>query len=291
MGRRKSRPFLFILTTTFHSEPVHNLLAGIAAHGYLIICLTVFFESIGLPLPAALALIGGGAAVAAGSLTASGVLLPALVAMLIGDSLLFVLGKHMGWWLLGTLCRISINPESCILRSAESFYKRGKLTLLFAKFIPGVNTMAPPLAGSMKMRYTQFLRLDAIGVSLYICAYTAIGFLFRDFLAALTRGVQTATHSLEEILLAAAIAYIGYRVGLYRKNKMYRVVPRVQVQELARRLSEDGNGNILLLDVRSHGYYDPNAERIQGSIRLEPNNLLDELKTLPRDKDIYLYCT
>lgn len=269
---------------------MHNFLAGIAAHGYLIISLTVFFESIGLPLPAALALIGGGAAVASGSLTPLGVLLPSVIAMLIGDTLLFVLGKHMGWWLLGTLCRISINPESCILRSAESFYKRGKLTLLFAKFIPGVNTMAPPLAGSMKMRYTQFLRLDAIGVSLYICAYTAIGFLFRDFLAALTRGVQTATRSLEEIVLAAAIAYITYRVWLYRKNKAYRVVPRVQVQELARRLAE-ANGNVLLLDVRSHGYYDPNAERIQGSIRLEPNNLVEELKTLPRDKDIYLYCT
>ena len=270
---------------------MNNLYSGIAAHGYLIICLTVFFESVGLPFPAALALIGGGAAVASGSLTAAGVLIPAVLAMLTGDSLLFVAGKHTGWWLLGTLCRISINPDSCILRSAESFYKRGKITLLFAKFIPGVNTMAPPLAGSMKMRYGQFLRLDAIGVSLYVCAYTGIGFLFRDFLAALTRGVQTATHSLEEILLAAAIAYIAYRVGLYRKNKMYRVVPRVQVQELARRLAAGAKGNILLLDVRSHGYYDPNAERIQGSVRLEPNNLMEELKTLPRDKDIYLYCT
>ena len=270
---------------------MNNFLSGLAAHGYLIISLTVFFESIGLPLPAALALIGGGAAVASGSLNAAGVLIPALLAMLIGDSLLFVLGRHMGWWLLGTLCRISINPESCILRSAESFYKRGKITLLFAKFIPGINTMAPPLAGSMKMRYSQFLRLDAIGVSLYIIAYTVVGFLFRDFLTALTRGVQTATHSLEEILLATAVAYITYRVWLYRKNKVYRVVPRVQVQELARRLAADVNGNVLLLDVRSHGYYDPNAERIQGSIRLEPNNLIEELKILPKDKDIYLYCT
>lgn len=269
---------------------MNNLYSGIVAHGYVIICLTVFFESLGLPLPAALALIGGGAGVASGSLTAPGILIPAFLAMLIGDSLLFVAGKHMGWWLLGTLCRISINPETCILRSAESFYKRGKMTLLFAKFIPGVNTMAPPLAGSMKMRYEQFLRFDAIGVSLYVCAYTVIGFVFRDFLAALTRGVQTATRSLEEILLASAIAYITYRVWLYRKNKMYRVVPRVQVQELARRLAE-ANGNILLLDVRSHGYYDPHAERIQGSVRLEPNNLMEELKALPREKDIYLYCT
>jgi membrane protein DedA with SNARE-associated domain len=270
---------------------VHNLFSGIAAHGYVLIFVIVFSEAIGLPVPAALALIGGGAAAASGTLSAPVVFILALVAMVIGDSLLFVLGKHMGWWLLGALCRISINPESCILRSAESFYKRGKVTLLFAKFIPGVNTMAPPLAGSMKMRYPQFLRLDAAGVSLYILAYTSLGFLFRDFLATITRRVQTATRSLEEVLLAGAIAYIAYRVWLYRKNKVYRVVPRVQVQELARRLASEGNVDILVLDVRSHGYYDPHAERIQGSMRFEPNNLVEELKLLPKDKDIYLYCT
>lgn len=273
------------------TKPVHNLFSGIAAHGYVLIFVIVFSEAIGLPVPAALALIGGGAAAASGELSAPVVFLLALVAMVIGDSLLFVLGKHMGWWLLGALCRISINPESCILRSAESFYRRGKVTLLFAKFIPGVNTMAPPLAGSMKMRYPQFLRLDAAGVSLYILAYTSLGFLFRDFLATITRRVQTATRSLEEVLLAAAIAYIAYRVWLYRKNKVYRVVPRVQVQELARRLVEDEKDDIVILDVRSHGYYDPHAERIQGSMRFEPNNLVEELKLLPKDKDIYLYCT
>jgi membrane protein DedA with SNARE-associated domain len=270
---------------------VNHLFSDIAAHGYLLIFLIVFAEAIGLPVPAALALVGGGAAIASKTLSAPIVLILAISAMVAGDTLLFAAGKHMGWWLLGVLCRISINPETCILRSAESFYKRGKLTLLFAKFIPGINTMAPPLAGSMKMPYSQFLRLDVAGVSLYILSYTAVGFLSRDFLATLTRRVQTATHSLEEVLLAAAIVYIAYRIALYRKAKVYRVVPRVQVQELARRLAADGNGKILLLDVRSHGYYDPNAERIQGSMRFEPNNLIEELKTLPKDKDIYLYCT
>jgi rhodanese-related sulfurtransferase len=68
-------------------------------------------------------------------------------------------------------------------------------------------------------------------------------------------------------------------------------VPRVQVHELAARLASDDELKPLVLDVRSHGYYDPNAERIKGSIRLEPNNLEEELKTYPKDKDIYLYCT
>lgn len=267
-----------------------NTTVSLITHGYLLIFVVVLAEALGLPVPAALALVAGGAAAAAHSLSAPRVLITALGAMITGDTLLFILGRYMGWGLLGLLCRLSINPESCILRSAESFYKRGKLTLLIAKFIPGVNTMAPPLAGSMKMRPQQFLRLDIAGASLYILAYTGVGFLFRDFLAAITRGFQTAGHTFGEVLLLAAMAYIGYRVWLYHKNKMYRVVPRVQVEELARKLAENP-GNTMIVDVRSHGYYDHDATRIQGSVRLEPNNLSEELKDFPKDQDIYLYCT
>jgi membrane protein DedA with SNARE-associated domain len=270
---------------------VNNLFSLIAHHDYLLIFLVVLAESIGLPMPAALALVAAGAAVASRTLNPPWVLAVALSGMMIGDILLFVLGGLMGWTLLGVLCRVSINPESCILRSAESFYKRGKVTLLFAKFVPGINTMAAPLAGSMKMRFRQFFVLDAIGALLYTCAYAGLGFLFRDFLAEITRGFQAAGHVFGEVLFLAAIVYIGYRVWLYRKNKIYDVVPRVQVQDLARKLASQDGPHILLVDVRSHGYYDSGAERIKGSIRLEPNNLAEELKTFPKDKDIYLYCT
>jgi hypothetical protein len=118
-----------------------------------------------------------------------------------------------------------------------------------------------------------------------------MGFLFRDFVAAITRGFQAASRAFGEVFFLAAIAYIAYRVWLYHKNKVYRVVPRVQVQELASKLASEEKDRVLILDVRSHGYYDANAERIKGSIRLEPNNLSDELKILPKDKDIYVYCT
>jgi hypothetical protein len=151
--------------------------------------------------------------------------------------------------------------------------------------------MAPPLAGSMKMRLSQFLRFDATGALVYILAYGTLGFLFRDFLAAITRGFQAASHLFGDVLFGAAIAYIGYRIWLYRKNKVYRVVPRVQVEELARRLASEEKEKIVIMDVRSHGYYDADAARIRGSIRLEPNNLERELKDLPKDKDIYVYCT
>jgi len=253
---------------------VNHLFLLIARHRYLLTFLVVLSEAIGLPVPAALALVAAGAGVASKALNAPLTLGLAFTAMLTGDTLLFVLGRYMGWSLLAVLCKLSVNPESCVLRSAESFYKRGKLTLLFAKFVPGVNTMAPPLAGSMKMRPLQFL-----------------GFLFHDFLEVVTRGLQTAGHVFGEVLLTAAAGYTGYRVWIYRKNLVYKVVPRVQVEELARKLASDEADKVLLVDVRSHGYYDPETSRIKGSIRIEPNNLHEELKILPKDKDIYLYCT
>src|SRR6201981_4104016 len=136
-----------------------DLLSMMAHHGYVLTFGLLLAEALGLPFPAAIALVAAGAAVASHALAGPSVLLAALTALLLGDSVQFWLGRYTGWALLGFLCRVSINPETCILRSAESFYKRGKATLVVAKFIPGVNTMAPPLAGSMKMPFVQFLTI------------------------------------------------------------------------------------------------------------------------------------
>ena len=118
-----------------------------------------------------------------------------------------------------------------------------------------------------------------------------MGYLSRDFLAAILRGFHAAGLAMEVVVVAALVAYATYRVVQYRKHKMYRVVPRVQVQELAERLASEDAGRVLIVDVRSHGYYDSGGARIKGSIRIEPNNLEEEIKNLPKDKDIYLYCT
>ena len=268
-----------------------HLLILIARHGYLVIFLVVLAEAMGLPLPASLALIAGGAAAASGVLRAPIVFLLAITALLLGDSIIYFLGRYTGWGLLGFLCKVSVNPETCILRSAELFYKRGKTALLIAKFIPGVNTMAAPLAGSMRMRFEQFLWLDLTGALLYISAFGGLGYLFHGFLAAIARGLGAAGQVAEVGVLVLLAAYVGYRLWLYSKGRIYRVVPRVQVEELARKLKSEEAEKILLVDVRSHGYYDRGAARIRGSIRIEPNNLSEELKKLPKDKDIYLYCT
>ncbi len=268
-----------------------NLFLLMARHGYALTFGLLLAEAIGLPFPAAIALVAAGAAVAAHVLWGPYVLALALAALLLGDTAQFWLGRYMGWALLGFLCRVSINPETCILRSAESFYKRGKTTLVIAKFIPGVNTMAAPLAGSMKMRFWQFFRLDSAGALFYSLTYLSLGYLSRDFLAAILRGFHAAGRAMEGVIIAALLVYGIYRVVQYRKNKAYSVVPRVQVEELARRLASDDACKVQIVDVRSHGYYDSGAARIKNSIRIEPNNLEEEIKNLTKDKDIYLYCT
>jgi membrane protein DedA with SNARE-associated domain len=268
-----------------------DLLPLISRHGYLLLAAFCFAEAVGLPVPAAIALLTAGTVAAYGKLHLYSVLGISFVTMLAGDLILYFTGRVSGWALLGFLCRLSANPETCILRSAEYFYRRGKMTLLFAKFIPGINTMSPPLAGSMKMRLSQFLQFDSLGVLFYVSAYTLGGYVFSDFLRAITRGVRSAGSAAEVVLGIALAGYIAYRIWIYRKYRMLDVVPRVPVEELAHRLASQEAKNVIVADVRSHGYYDADSQRIAGSVRLEPNNLEEEIKHLPHDREIYLYCT
>src|SRR5713226_4666389 len=117
---------------------MNDLLPLISRHGYILLAAVCFAEAVGLPLPAALAILTAGAVSAYGDLHLYLVVLVGVFAMIVGDVLLYFAGRVSGWALLGFLCRLSANPESCILRSAEYFYRRGKQTLLFAKLIPGI---------------------------------------------------------------------------------------------------------------------------------------------------------
>ena len=270
---------------------MNYLLSLIAPHGYALVFGLLLAEAIGFPFPAALALVAAGAAVASHALLGVGVLAAGVVGLMIGDIAQFWLGRHMGWALLGFLCRLSMNPETCMLRSAESFYKRGKLTLVIAKFIPGINTMAAPLAGSMKMRFWQFLRLDFLGALFYCVTYLFIGFISRDFLAVTLNSFREAGRAMEITLTIVLVVYVIYRIAQALKFRKYNVVPRVQAEQLGAILASPDAKNVQIVDVRSHGYYDVGAERILGSIRIEPNNLDEEIKHLPKDRDIYVYCT
>src|SRR5580704_11585544 len=194
----------------------------LAQHGYSLLIATVFLEAVGIPVPAALALMIAGGAAARGVLQVANAVGAALLAMLAGDTLMLLLGRYTGWWLLGILCRISLNPESCILRSADAFYRRGRTLLVIAKFIPGINTMAPPLAGSMNMRFAQFLRLDAAGAALYAGGYFGVGFLFSDALESITRGYQTFGQIAGWLIVAGVVVYIASHIWTASKSRKLR---------------------------------------------------------------------
>jgi len=262
-------------------------ISALALHGYSILFAAVFLEAVGLPIPAALALLIAGGASARGSLQGSYALGGALLATLAGDTLMFVMGRYTGWWLLGLLCRISLNPESCILRSADSFYRRGRTLLVVAKFIPGINTMAPPLAGCMNMSLMQFLGLDLAGAALYTGAYFGVGFLFSGALEAITRGYQTFGRFVGWVVIVLVAGYVAFQIWLWIKARALRTVPFAIPSEAARQMA----AGAWIYDVRSHGYLDAKATRITGSRRLDPNSLNRCSEEFPAEQLVYVYCT
>ena len=265
------------------------ILAELARHGYAILFASVFFEAIGFPVPAAIALLLAGAASAHGSLSVFATVGGAFLIILVCDTLMFLLGRYTGWWLLGLLCRFTINPESCILRSADAFYKRGRALLVIAKFVPGINTVAPPLAGSMNMRWTHFFGLDAAGAALYVGAYWSLGFLLGDAVDPITKTMRAFSRGAGWFAFVALAGYLVYLAWNWTKAGAFGSIPRVRPTEAARKISTDG---AVIYDVRSHGYYDRKARRIQGSKRLEPNALHQQfLEMPPEGRMIYLYCT
>ncbi len=263
-----------------------SLATAIAQHGYSILFAMALLESVGFPIPAAIAILTAGAASVHGPMNPALSIATPLCAMLIGDTLLYLLGRHTGWWMLRVLCYLSLNQDTCILRSADVFFKRGKLVLLFAKFLPGINTMAAPLAGSMNMRFPQFIRYDLAGASLYTLAYWSVGYVFSDFLRAITNDYVQFGHYLAWTIALLLAGYFGYRAWLMLRERRSAPVHGMYAAEVARNQAQ-----FAIFDVRSHGYYDKGARRIRGSARLDPHALGHAAIEFPTDKKIVLYCT
>lgn len=274
-----------------------NLLDAIGHHGYAATAAVLFAACCGLPLPLSVVLLTAGAAAHGGSLRLGIVILCAAGAALLGDTLTYLGGRFTGWWLLAGLCRLSMNPETCVFGSARSFYKRGPKTLLFAKFVPGLATVAAPLAGSLNMRIWRFWRLDAVGVLLYTAAWSTVGYLFAPLLREITRWVVSVGHVTAATLLSVLLLYVAYIVLSSLRDTRFSSIERIAAAELHEiLLATTGHERVVVIaDVRSHGYYDPNSQRIKNSIRVEPNRLSEELAALREfmapECDIYLYCS
>jgi membrane protein DedA with SNARE-associated domain/rhodanese-related sulfurtransferase len=273
-----------------------DFLAAAERHGYAVTAVVLFLGCSGMPLPLSVVLLAAGAAAHGGSLNLGLVIVIACVAALSGDTVMYLGGRYTGWWLLSGLCRLSMNPESCIFGSANSFYKRGPKTLVVAKFIPGLATVAAPLAGSLNMRLGRFLRLDSAGVLLYVSAWTLLGYACARFLRDVVGWVERVGHAMSALVLVLVVFYAIWLAANWVRDTRFSDVERVQVEELLERIREATHDRLLIIaDVRSHGYYDPGVQRIKNSIRVEPSRLKEEVAALREfmqpECEIYLYCS
>ncbi len=273
-----------------------NLLEIVAHHGYAVTSIALFVTCCGLPLPVSVVLLTAGAAAHGGSLNLGLVMLCAWGSALAGDTLMYLGGRYTGWWLLTGICKFSLNPEACIFGSARSFYKRGPKTLLIAKFVPGLATVAAALAGSLNMRLRRFLTLDGCGVLFYTAGWSLTGFLFAPFLRDVVRWVQRVGHATAATMGAIVVLYILWLVASSLRDTRFSSIEKITAADLYERMRTSTHDRLLIIaDVRSHGYYDPGMQRIKNSIRVEPSRLKEELDALREfmqpECEIYLYCS
>lgn len=247
-------------------------------------------------MPVGVALLLAGSAAHTGTLSLGTLVLVALCSEDSGAVIMFFAGRATGWWLLSRLCSLSFNPEACIFRSADFFYERGAATLVFARFIPGLNTMGPPLAGSLNMRFARFWRLDITGALLHSSCWIAIGYFLSPFI----RRIISALHYFGQVVLTlfviGVVLYVLARLVIVIRGRKYAGVARISVEQLRERLeTPDPAQPIVIADVRSHGYYDPGMQRIKNSIRIEPSRLEPEFmalrETIAPVCEIYVYCS
>jgi len=168
---------------------------------------------------------------------------------------------------------------------------------LVAKFVPGLATVAAPLAGSLNMRLFRFLQLDAAGALLYVSSWSLAGFLFARFLKDVIAWMQRAGHFTAATVLVLFVAYLAWVAVTSLLDTRFSAVERVEARHLFELMRDKGQIDkvVVIADVRSHGYYDPGMHRIKNSIRVEPAKLKEELLALREfmapECEIYLYCS
>ncbi|MFQ5663993.1 MAG: VTT domain-containing protein [Terriglobia bacterium] len=258
-------------------------------HGYLVLFVFVLAEQMGLPLPAIPALLAMGALAGAGQLSYPLALLTAVAASLLSDLTWYQLGRHRGHSVLNLLCRISLEPDSCVRRTQSVIARHGAPTLLFAKFVPGLNTVAPPLAGMIGMRLTRFALWDAGGAFFWAGGFSGLGYLFRE---QLERLAVYATHlgtGLGLGLGAALAAYLGWKY-LQRQRFLRQLwIARITPEELKRKL--EAGEDVVVVDLRHSLEFDADNAKIPGALHLLPEELDPRHQEIPRDREVVLYCT
>ena len=261
----------------------------LAEHGALVLFWVIFVEQIGFPLPALPLLVAAGALVATGNMSLAAALLVPVAASLPPDLAWYYLGRQKGGKVLGFLCRLSLEPDSCVRDTENVFHRNGPRALLLAKFVPGFSTVAPPLAGIVGMPATTFVLYDLGGTLIWAAVSAGVGALFSNQLEQLIGLFDQAGGLMLVILLLGLAGFVGYK--FYHRQKFLRHLrmAKISVDELKRRL--DAGESISVVDVRHPLALDLDPESIPGAINFTLEDIEHRHHEIPRDRDIVLYCS
>ncbi len=265
--------------------PTHILLT----YGYLLLFLWVLVEQAGIPLPATPVLIAAGALSAEHELSFPLALLAGVMASLSADTLWFLIGRRFGHHVLRILCKLSLEPTVCVRKTQDSFGRRRETTLMFAKFVPGLATLAPPVAGQIGMKLERFLFFDGIGATLWVGALLTAGRLFGDVIKKDPSVLSWVGRFSGVLLLLGIVGFFAGRLVRRRQFMRKLVKSRLEPDELKRQL--DSGATVFIVDLRHPLELMTDPYTLPGALQLSPDALTTRIHEIPRDRDIVLYCT
>jgi membrane protein DedA with SNARE-associated domain/rhodanese-related sulfurtransferase len=258
-------------------------------YGYAILFFWVLAEQLGMPIPSAPLLISAGTLTATHKLSLPLAVLSVLTASLISDTIWYKLGQRFGGSVVRLVCRLSMEASTCVRRTEDYFTKHGPASLLLAKFIPGLGTVAAPIAGQTSMKYGTFAMYDSAGILIWCLGYMLAGRFFGDVLKKHPEALGWVAHFAVTLFALAVLAMLAHRI--YRQQAFLKQVrtARLEPDELKRML--DSGNPVFIVDLRHPLDYLPDPRVLPGAVRLTPDKLVESSDAIPRDRDIVLYCT
>ena len=267
------------------SDTTHFLIA----HGLPIIFAVVLLNQMGVPIPAVPWLLAAGALTADGKFNWVMGLGLSIVACLTGDFFWFYLGRYRGTQVLGFLCRLSLEPDSCVRRTVNVFTKYGWRGIIVAKFLPGMSTVTPPLAGMSQMPASRFLMIDGLASLLYSGGFLLVGFLFSHQIIQIGSAIAQIGGDAALLLGICIIIYLAYKFWQRQRLLKELNIAKISVDELGKML--DAGQNPLILDIRSVIELEQSPDIIRGAVHVDMANLdKEDHHEISRDREIVVYC-
>jgi membrane protein DedA with SNARE-associated domain/rhodanese-related sulfurtransferase len=267
---------------------MNETLQFVVRHGYFLLFAWVFVEQAGLPIPSAPLLLAAGAVSGMHQMNLGAAMALAVAGALASDSMWYEIGRRKGVRVLQLLCRISLEPDSCVRRTQVSFTRNGPRVLLGVKFIPGLNAMAAPLSGIIRMGWRKFLLFDVMGALAWVSAYMIAGYVFSGQLEHVAASASYFGRWLLVFLLAAFAGYILWKY--YNRQKFLKnlKIARITPEELKEKM--DAGEDIIIVDLRHALDFDANPETIPGALHVDAAELEEAYEVIPRDREIVLFC-